>query len=249
MNEWKQFFNESIAQKYEEYCFTQNTEAEVRFILEECNLPDNTRILDVGCGTGRHAVALARMGFQVTGVDLSPNMLAIAAQNAAAAGVAIDLRESDAQTISFDNEFDAAVCLCEGSLSLVGSADDPIDHDQRILTNICNALKPGATFITTVLNAYRRIREATDQDVESGTFNPVTLVNTNRETVETPEGTHEVEVRERTYTPPEFIRMLQTAGFVVDHLYGGTAGAWKRQTLKLDEMEIMAIAHKPDTHE
>ena len=51
--------------------FTKNTVAEVDFVLEELSLPPGSRILDVGCGTGRHAVELARRGYQITGVDIS----------------------------------------------------------------------------------------------------------------------------------------------------------------------------------
>ena len=52
--------------------FVTGTRGEVDFIARELGLPAGARILDVGCGTGRHAVELARRGYRVTGVDLSP---------------------------------------------------------------------------------------------------------------------------------------------------------------------------------
>lgn len=243
MNEWKQFFNEWQAEQYEDYCFTKDTLNEIAFLMEELNVPAGAAILDVGCGTGRHAIALAERGFTVTGVDLSPYMLARARNAAECTGVTLRLIECNAMDISFENEFDAAICLCEGALTLLGSDDDPFERDQQVLNNICRALKPGGKFITTVLNAYRKIRELSDEDVAAGKLDPVTLVEKMTETVETDDGPLELTVHERGYTPPEFIRMLTCAGFTVDHIYGGTAGDWGRRTVKLDEMEFMAITH------
>ena len=244
MNEYKQFFNAETASRYEQEIFTQNTANEVRFLIDEFQLSKGSKILDVGCGTGRHSVALAREGYKMTGIDLSPAMLQqarIAAQNA---GVDLELIESDAQSIAFKNEFDAAICLCEGSLSLLGSEDDPFEHDIRILTNIYNAMKLGATFITTVLNASRILRLKTNDDIASGKFDPITLVEFTQETVRTEDGAKVCTLRERYYTAPEFARMLRQVGFTISGIYGGTAGAWHKETLKLDEWEIMAIARK-----
>jgi SAM-dependent methyltransferase len=170
-------------------------------------------------------------------------MLAQARNAAECTGVTLQLIECNAMDILFENEFDAAICLCEGALTLLGSDDDPFERDQQVLTNICRALKPGGKFITTVLNAYRKIREATDEDVAAGKLDPVTLVEAMVETVETDNGPLDLIVHERGYTPPEFIRMLTCAGFTVDHIYGGTAGDWGRRQVKLDEMEFMAITH------
>ena len=74
-NEWEEFFD-GHAPVYMDNSFTKNTVAEVDFVLEELGLPRGSRILDVGCGTGRHAVELARRGYWVTGVDISSGMLA-----------------------------------------------------------------------------------------------------------------------------------------------------------------------------
>jgi len=56
--------------------FTRDSLQEVDFIIDELRLPPSSRILDIGCGTGRHAVELARRGYKVTGVDISSGMLA-----------------------------------------------------------------------------------------------------------------------------------------------------------------------------
>ena len=70
------------------------------------------RILDLGTGTGRAAIALARRGATVTGIDASSEMLAVARRRAVEAGIAVEFAEGDAQALAFpDSAFDAAVCF------------------------------------------------------------------------------------------------------------------------------------------
>lgn len=70
------------------------------------------RVLDLGTGTGRAALALARRGAQVTGVDASVEMLGVARARAAQEGLTIEFSEGDAHRLSFpDRTFDAVVCL------------------------------------------------------------------------------------------------------------------------------------------
>ena len=85
-NEWQAYFDAS-ASEYEEEVFTKNTETEVKFLLEELALPSGSSILDMGCGTGRHAIRLAQEGYHVIGVDISQAMLDQARAAAQKAGV------------------------------------------------------------------------------------------------------------------------------------------------------------------
>jgi SAM-dependent methyltransferase len=72
----------------------------------------STRILDVGTGTGRAAIALARRGARVTGVDASREMLAVARRRAADQGASVEFLEGDARALGFpDRSFAAVVCL------------------------------------------------------------------------------------------------------------------------------------------
>lgn len=74
-------------------------------------LPGRT-ILDVGTGTGRAALALARRGARVTGVDASAEMLAVARRRAAETGVEVAFEQGDAHGLVYaDRAFDAIVCL------------------------------------------------------------------------------------------------------------------------------------------
>lgn len=173
-SEWVDFFD-SLAADYEGNCFTKNTATEVDFLVNELGLMPGHTILDVGCGTGRHAIELARRGYAVTGVDVSAGMLGEAKRRAATAGVQVMWIEADATAFTLPEAFDAAVCLCEGAFGLLGSTDDPIGQPLAILRNVAAALKPRAKCLFTVLNGYALARKHAQAAVEQHVFDPLTL--------------------------------------------------------------------------
>lgn len=240
---WQQFFD-GYAPVYMNECFVTNTIAEIDFVLEETGIAPGSRVLDIGCGTGRHSVELAKRGYRVTGVDLSSGMLAQAKITADEAGVEIEFVHSNAAEFASEAVFDAAICLCEGAFCLLGADDDPTDRDLAILRNVHGALKPGSTFILTALNGLRMARRHTQQDVDSGIFDPITMTDRNAIDYETPDGRRSFLSRERGYAPTELAFLARLAGFNVAHIYGGTAGNWGRRQLDLDEMEMMVIARR-----
>ena len=71
MKQWYEELFTNYAQKYDRESFVQGTIGECDFIERELNCDKNTRILDIGCGTGRHCIELAKRGYEVTGIDLS----------------------------------------------------------------------------------------------------------------------------------------------------------------------------------
>ena len=239
---WEEFFRHE-ADRYDDEPFTQATEAEVAFLIEEFALPKGASILDMGCGTGRHSVALASHGFAVTGVDLSEHMLNKARMRAAAADAEVTFIQCDATTFACESVFDAAIGLCEGAMGLLGQGDDPVDRDLAVLRNIHAALKPGGRLIINALNVFRVVRMV-GRDPEADTFDVMSQTTLNTMTFDTPEGPVKVPCRERMYTPTEFALMLRAADFIVEHLWGGTAGNWRRGPMELEEYELMAVARK-----
>ena len=241
---WMSFFDEH-APRYMENAFTANTRAEVEMLIELFALPLGARILDIGCGTGRHAVALASRGYRVTGVDISEGMLAEARKAADAEGVSVDWIHADATSWEPDLLYDAVICLCEGGLGLADFSEDPVAHDLAILRRIYGALRPNGMFITTTMNGYAIIRQMTDEHVQAGAFDPATMLAAYDDEWDLPGGKRTMRIRERQFIPPEMVAMLRFVGFAVDHVWGGTAGAWGKRPLKLDEVEAMYVCHKP----
>ena len=233
---WARFFDRH-APEYDNNCFTQNTTAEVDFLIDVLGLAPGATVLDVGCGTGRHAVELARRSYAVTGLDLSAGMLEQARKKADAAGVELVLRQANAKDFTFDTPFDAAINLCEGAFGLLGNDDDPIEQPLAILRNIAAALKPGAPCLFTVLSAYRMARRHTDEGVAEGTFDPLTVSEPSDCGI-----TRETGCRERGFVPTELRLLFQSAGLDVQHIWGGTAGNWGKRPIELDEYEIMVVA-------
>ncbi len=239
--EWADFFD-GYAPEYEENSFTKNTLAEVDFLVEELGLVPGHAVLDVGCGTGRHAIELARRKYRVTGVDVSAGMIEEARRHAAAAGVTVAWIEADARNISCREPFDAAICLCEGAFGLLGSADDPIGQPRAILHTIAGAMKPGAKCVFTVLNGYALARRRTQADVEQRMFDP--LAFTERSECHGPGSGRAGRLRERAFVPTEIVLLFALAGLEVRNIWGGTAGNWGRRVIDLDEIEIMVVARK-----
>ena len=240
-NSWEGFHDLEAA-AYDDYGYTKNTVAEVEFLIEELCISPGASILDVGCGTGRHSIELARRGYAVAGIDLSTGMLGRAREKAEAAGVEVDWIQADATRFSLDKEFDAAICLCEGAFGLLGGSDDAIEQPLAILRNVSRVLKPNSKTLFTVLNGFSNIRSSTQEDVEQERFDPLTMVKVSD--CSPRDGTPVIRVRERAFVPTELSLLFRFAGMSVLNIWGGTAGNWGKRKIELDEIEIMVVAQK-----
>lgn len=238
---WQQF-HDLEAPSYDQLCFTQNTLNEVEFMIDTLGLAPSAAILDLGCGTGRHSIELARKGYAVTGIDLSSGMLAQAREKAKAAQVDAEWIQGDASKFSLDKQFDAVICICEGSFGLLGGADDANEQPLAILSNVCRSLKPGGKTLFTMLSAYKMIRERSPEDVNEGRFDPLTM--TMLTDYSPGEGLPVIQLRERAFLPTEIRLLFQLAGMNVLNIWGGTAGNWGRRAIDLDEFEMMVVAQK-----
>ena len=243
--DWEIFFDHH-ASKYMGEVFTKDTINEVNFLVDELKLREGNSIIDIGCGTGRHSIELAKRGFNVTGIDISKGMLNEANKTAKKENVNVRFIKADAVQFRTDEKFDAAVCLCEGAFALLGLDEDPREQDLEILKNINSLLKPNAKFILTTLNGLKMIRDYNQDDVKKGVFDPLTITETHPMEYETNMGKEKVIVKEKGYTGLELKYLLELSGFKVENIWGGTAGNWGRRGIQLDEIEIMVVCSKVD---
>ncbi|MCE1246117.1 MAG: class I SAM-dependent methyltransferase [Firmicutes bacterium] len=242
-NEWQEFFD-NHAPDYMNNIFTKNTDEEAAFIRSLLQPEPGAAILDVGCGTGRHSVALAKMGYKMTGLDISEGMLKEAERAAEAEGVEVEFIQANARDFKFDRKWDAALCLCEGAFGLLSSEDDPVMQPVSILKNINEALKPGGRLILTCLNGMKKIRNFSKEGIDNGLFDPVNITEKFMMEFDTPEGKKQFRGVEKGFVPSELAIMLKMSGFETEHIWGGTAGNWGRRGIDPDEYEIMVIACK-----
>jgi cyclopropane fatty-acyl-phospholipid synthase-like methyltransferase len=230
MSDWKPFFEGYTPEKYLEESFTRHTLTEVDFLLDVCALQPGMRLLDMGCGPGRHSLELARRGLFVTGVDFTESFIAFGQEEAAREGLSerVEFVLADARDFVRPVHFDGAVCLCEGAFALLQTDEDNV----RVLRHIAASLKPGAPFLLTTLNGYRTIRRAGAEQV----LDPLTMVETWHE--------GDGQFKGRHYIVPELLKMHREAGLSVEEVWGGTAGAWGRRPLDWDEIEVMLLSRK-----
>lgn len=238
---WAEFFD-GHAPYYDENSFTKNTIAEVQFLTEALGLSPGAAVLDVGCGSGRHAIELARRGYRVTGLDLSAGMLEQARAKARAAGVQVTWRHEDATTFVVGEPFEAVICLCEGAFGLLGQGEDAIGQPLAILQRVAAALQPAGKCLFTVLNAFAMARRHSNEEVAQNIFDPLSL--TERSDCLPSGVASDSPLRERGFVPTELILLFQMAGLQVLNIWGGTAGNWGRRRIDLDEMEIMVLARQ-----
>ena len=253
MKAWYEELFENYARKYDQESFTQGTVGECDFIEREIGADKSVRILDVGCGTGRHDLELARRGYRVVGVDLSESQLARAQEKAAEQKLAVDFRRHDARELPFAGEFGLALMLCEGAFPLM----ETDEMNFRILQNAARALKPGGKLIFTTLNGlfplFHSVKDFLASAAQEGnaatrecSFDWMTFRERNVTVVEYDDGRlKELACDERYYVPSEIAWLTRTAGFARTEIFGAKLGAFSRNDpLTPDDFEMLVVAVK-----
>ena len=152
MKQWYEELFENYGMKYDNENFTQGTFGECDFIEKEIEYNKETKILDIGCGTGRHSIELSKRGYDVVGIDLSESLLKRAKEKTIEQNLQIVFQKHDARNLPFLRQFDLVIMLCEGAFPLM----ETDEMNFQILQNAANALKPKGKLIFTTLNGGRQ---------------------------------------------------------------------------------------------
>lgn len=223
---------------YDEEPYVQNTGAEVDFVEGQIGSDCFKKILDVGCGTGRHTLELARRGYDVVGVDLSPSMLDQGRQIARAEGLDVTFIVADARALPWEGDFDVVLMLCEGGFSLM----ETDEMDRLILQSVARALRPGGRLLMTAPHAAFLIAH----EPEEGAFDLVTFRETfELETTDERGRSRTLQASQRYYTCPELKWLLTDVGFTSVAFFAVTEGGYTRdQPPSRDHFEFGALATK-----
>jgi SAM-dependent methyltransferase len=245
MGWYEKYFTEEWMRFRDASTLLRKAPQEVDFLEKTLRISPPAKVLDLGCGFGRHAIELALRGYRVTGVDISTGLLAYAKKMAQERGVSVSWVQQDMRNIDFRAEFDAAICLFT-SFGYFESEEEDCD----VLRRISRALRPESRVVLDVENRDGLLMRYQSRDwwqtelgdlvMEERRFDPVkgrghtkiVLISEGRRTE------HNLSIR--WYSVPELERMLKDVEMQIRDLYGGLDGS----QYGLDAMRLIVLGEK-----
>jgi ubiquinone/menaquinone biosynthesis C-methylase UbiE len=225
---WDAFFNEFYLRAYADAERDADADVQAQAAARLAACPAGGDLLDVPCGYGRHAIALARAGYRVVGVDRSRTLLAEARRRAGDGPP--ELVEADYRELPFaDESFDAALNLST-SLGFLGD-----EEDAKALAEIHRVLRPGGRLVIEIMHRDRLVSAFRESGwsllgegrllLEQRTFDPGSGVAQTTQTLIDRAGHRDSRTFSvRVYTATELVAMLVGAGFEEAKCYGNLDG-------------------------
>jgi SAM-dependent methyltransferase len=241
---WRSWFGPGYLALYDEY-LAERTPVEIDGLEALLALRPPLGILDLPCGQGRHAIELARRGYDVTGVDLSPFMLKVAEERAQSEGVRVRWLSGDMRQPIAGERFDVVLNL----FTSLGYFADEAD-DRKVIGAAAVMLGPGGRFVLEVINGERVMAHFQEREwftvgqaavVERRSLDPAARRMVVERTVNTPNES-EVSVHAiRLYSGRDVDAMLRAAGFHRVDIYGD----WSGEPLTPESLRVLAIGTMP----
>ena len=231
---WFEPIADHLGSAYLRYSFTKGTVQEVDKVVEWLGLEPGMKVLDVGCGPGRHSHELARRGIEAHGIDISQTFVDLAGANAPAGAT---FERMDARNMKLTTQFDAVICLCQGAFGLMTANG----HDFDVLEGISRSLKPGGGLALSAFNAYFAVKYHDDSvfDADRGVSHEITEVKN-------PSGlAKSVDLWTGCYTPRELRLMLRAANLNVRNIYSVEPGNYGSNPPTVESPEYLVVAFAP----
>ena len=245
---WQDFFTGTALDFVRDFCGPPGVMFESSFVEHVLGLTRGSKVLDVPCGAGRWSVQLAAMGYNVTGVDFSRELLGMAEKAAADrlqwdpgaprtgvnGGLRVAWEHGDMRRLPWEAEFDAALCVWNS----FGYFDD--DGNAEFLRAVSRALKPGGRFLldTPVIETYVAEMEARDKDwwqtpegliaLEDRSYDHATSRAESQWTFIEDGKVERKKLSVRLYTYRELAALLEQAGFGGHEAYSSAFGDIER---------------------
>lgn len=221
------YFNDDYRSFVLEQISKERTERQIRFLLTRLPPPQAGPVLDLGCGLGRHALALAAHGYQVTGRDLVPSFVEAAQQQALEANLAVRFEVGDMRRQTDPPTFAAVLFLW----SSFGYFSD--EENQATLDAASHALLPNGLLFLDLENRERILRHFQRDSwqrcdvgwmLERNRFLLTSDTLVTRKIYLDASGCREAERRLKLYPLATMRRMLDQAGLAVEDVLGGEEG-------------------------
>lgn len=231
---WFEEMADHMGSAYLRYSHTKGTVQEVDWLMEALGLRPGDRLLDVGCGPGRHVHELARRGVLAHGVDISATFIDLAERHApqGATFERFDARRSPvAQETA--GEYDAVISLCQGAFGMMMCEED----DDAVVAGMSASLRPGGMLALSAFNAYFAVRYHTE-----ATFDAARGLAHERTDVRDPQGQSlGFDMWTGCYTPRELRLLLGRHGVDVVSIASVEPGSYGADPPSLESPEFLVI--------
>jgi len=231
---WFEPIADHLGATYLRYAHTKGTRQEIDHVVVALGLEPGMRVLDVGCGPGRHTHELAARGIACHGIDIAERFVQLARSHAPPGAT---FERLDARAMTFHSDFDAAICLCQGAFGMM-TADG---EDEAVLGGIARALRPEGALALTAFNAYFAVKYH-----DGAVFDAGSGVTHERTTVHDDSGTaKEISLWTGCYTPRELRLLLERASFGVERISSVEPGHYGDHEATTETPEFLVIARVP----
>jgi SAM-dependent methyltransferase len=233
---WYEAFGDALGEGYLKYPWVGSTVPDCDYLERVLDVRPGDRLLDVGCGVGRHVVELARRGYRMTGIDVSRGLLRVGERLAREAAVDVDLRHLDARLLDYDSEFDAAYSVCGGAFGLV-----PTDEENlAILEGMRRAVKPGGRVIVCAAHIYQSAERFWQLDPADNRASIDSLTKLFEGEPDFPQ-----DVVDLHFTARELRLMCRLVGLECLGVYGGLAGNYTQRPSQRGDWELTLLGRRP----